>query len=1555
MCLTSEHALGHYVAVTAVSVPPGLRARAAALQNPHSHFPPDESQILSSSSLTDFSQKSGSYDAAKAKGGSRLYRMANTNTRSLWLKIQVLSPLLLMDMALPLMHPASLPRMTWDIVMLVVVLYVAVVTPLKISFPEATHLLILHVVDLVATACLSVDVIVNLRTAYISPIGELVRDSRLIASRYIRGMFLLDVAAAIPFNVILHKHDQVTPWLALLKLIPLLRLVRLMKGSGHVGSLLAMGRLIIFMLLVAHWACCFWHYLSEAIPEWPWMFTVRCTACSASLQYLMGFYSAFLLLLGDKPDTHNNLERAVVTGLLFLGALLYAVVVGSMSLLVASMFAAASRHRQRAAMLDDALRYRGVNEDVRDQVGEYFAYLAQFQHPGTDGVAFLQELPVGLYGDVMGTMFGPRLSRVQLFMHCERPFLWRLSQRLRLSLHMSGDIIYDVGSVGHDMYIIWKGAVALVDQDGGMIALLCDGDHFGERGVMAASAPRPHKAVALKPSDVMVLSRWDIQDAMKDFPESAALVKYRARTRLEDHETHGNSLWVFLAAWEQILAQQADATGFMAADGSTVLKSPAVLRRRQRQQAATMAMVATADVQQQATSCQFTLPPNRVNGSGCDVSVRAFGGSRYRGPIAEALDVVPASFVTTYRSISATTEAASAVVVAAAGVAGSLAVAAAQAKPTSRGIRGAISGLGARVTNLMRRNNGRGQKGEENNVAANEFTEREEDYPCNLAASPALSMRTSSCAVLQALVMQGQTLTAAQRRMVAAPSTQSSSGADGMQQGQQDSSNKSMQCSRAGGSLDDMWPGGLRPARPHAMLPGTMQPLPPSAAASSSSKLTRQRSLQFHPLWVESMRLEEFSDDGSGGNEADTKPSPKRRQHGEVCRPTSCQHGRQRHGRLTGGALPMRPSLTMSQQQADMVLNPGTSEIQKRSQTAPRNSCCLTPLPHQVQLRQAGVPDGMQEQQQQQAPSQQQLRRLPKEVLEAPVLPTLEEVWRRIQKAAGTGGASGNQGAGRHGLPKPSSSLQDLQIQRPLSLEKQLLRDEHGSLVLVNSAMPVPAESRYDSIDSRQPTADGFQSPFPPCQPPPRATSASTVQAASQPQVTQSSSGSTRQGSTASTFPKLLSQGYDEGMGAMLAPSQSLPPGALLHTRPIVGSAFATFAPPGLLSPMNCSPRNSATGFLPSVPLGRQLGSRSILELPGGGGVGGQPQSPPPNRLLRQSSRLLAHTTSFGRSRYPSHSTRQNRSSTGYTVTSVSGGGCSGVVSDGRTSRGGFVDSDGAVGSGGDGSDDGSWSSDSSDGGSRRLVVSLRSQLSQANARIILLETQIADMNRDPLKVPTVAAVVQREVRAALDKMGIVVNSRLSELIELLAQMSVRAENLSQVIAATDERLQHLEDEPGVAFHDLPKATAAAGAAGMSMGAAVTGAPTGGVGSGGGVGSSSGIGSGSGKLHQSSHQGIPLSTGLSREGILMARHSASGLPTAGGLAPLHLSAVESMSRGSLYFGDLESGSPEWHRSPTATVGAGAGGSGWQTGHGSKRGIGTRLGTILQGAPHQGIL
>ncbi len=66
-------------------------------------------------------------------------------------------------------------------------------------------------------------------------------------------------------------------------------------------------------------------------------------------------------------------------------------------------------------------------------------------------MAYLAELPPGLHAATMAALFGARLRAVPLLAGCERPFLDRLAGRLRLSLVMGGDTVYDIGAVGHDM------------------------------------------------------------------------------------------------------------------------------------------------------------------------------------------------------------------------------------------------------------------------------------------------------------------------------------------------------------------------------------------------------------------------------------------------------------------------------------------------------------------------------------------------------------------------------------------------------------------------------------------------------------------------------------------------------------------------------------------------------------------------------------------------------------------------------------------------------------------------------------------------------------------------------------------------------------------------------------------------------------------------------------------------------------------------------------------------------------------------------------------------
>ncbi len=46
------------------------------------------------------------------------------------------------------------------------------------------------------------DIILNFRTTFVSKSGQVIYDSKLIAVNYIKGWFLLDLLAAIPFDLL---------------------------------------------------------------------------------------------------------------------------------------------------------------------------------------------------------------------------------------------------------------------------------------------------------------------------------------------------------------------------------------------------------------------------------------------------------------------------------------------------------------------------------------------------------------------------------------------------------------------------------------------------------------------------------------------------------------------------------------------------------------------------------------------------------------------------------------------------------------------------------------------------------------------------------------------------------------------------------------------------------------------------------------------------------------------------------------------------------------------------------------------------------------------------------------------------------------------------------------------------------------------------------------------------------------------------------------------------------------------------------------------------------
>lgn len=110
-------------------------------------------------------------------------------------------------------------KAVWDWVILLLVIYTAIFTPYSAAFllsdeEEAAMQRCgyscspLNVVDLIVDIMFVVDIVINFRTTYVNSNDEVVSQPGRIAVHYFKGWFLIDMVAAIPFDLLIYRSGE---------------------------------------------------------------------------------------------------------------------------------------------------------------------------------------------------------------------------------------------------------------------------------------------------------------------------------------------------------------------------------------------------------------------------------------------------------------------------------------------------------------------------------------------------------------------------------------------------------------------------------------------------------------------------------------------------------------------------------------------------------------------------------------------------------------------------------------------------------------------------------------------------------------------------------------------------------------------------------------------------------------------------------------------------------------------------------------------------------------------------------------------------------------------------------------------------------------------------------------------------------------------------------------------------------------------------------------------------------------------------------------------------
>lgn len=110
-------------------------------------------------------------------------------------------------------------KAVWDWLILLLVIYTAVFTPYSAAFLLSDQdesqrgscgytCSPLTVVDLIVDIMFVVDIVINFRTTYVNTNDEVVSHPRRIAVHYFKGWFLIDMVAAIPFDLLIFRSGS---------------------------------------------------------------------------------------------------------------------------------------------------------------------------------------------------------------------------------------------------------------------------------------------------------------------------------------------------------------------------------------------------------------------------------------------------------------------------------------------------------------------------------------------------------------------------------------------------------------------------------------------------------------------------------------------------------------------------------------------------------------------------------------------------------------------------------------------------------------------------------------------------------------------------------------------------------------------------------------------------------------------------------------------------------------------------------------------------------------------------------------------------------------------------------------------------------------------------------------------------------------------------------------------------------------------------------------------------------------------------------------------------
>ncbi|XP_076094597.1 voltage-gated inwardly rectifying potassium channel KCNH6-like isoform X5 [Mytilus galloprovincialis] len=444
-------------------------------------------------------------------------------------------------------------KAVWDWIILLLVIYTAIFTPYVAAFllseekrnkdqsVQERYSDPLTIIDLIVDIMFIVDILINFRTTYVNKNDEVVSHPGKIAVHYFKGWFLIDVVAAIPFDLLLFgsETDETTTLIGLLKTARLLRLVRVARKLdrySEYGAAVLMLLMAIFAL-IAHWLACIWYAIGNVerphleSPKIGWLdelaeqthqYYVNDTGGpTIKSKYVTALYFTFSSLTSvgfGNVSPNTNSEKIFSIIIMLIGSLMYASIFGNVSAIIQRLYSGTSRYHIQMIRIKEFIRFHQIPNPLRQRLEEYFQHAWSYTN-GIDMNMVLKSFPECLQADICLHLNKNLISNCPAFKGASPGCLRALSMKFKTTHVPPGDTLVHRGDVLTAMYFISRGSIEILREDI-VVAILGKDDVFGENICRHKNVGKSSCNVrALTYCDLHKIHRDDLLEILDMYPE----------------------------------------------------------------------------------------------------------------------------------------------------------------------------------------------------------------------------------------------------------------------------------------------------------------------------------------------------------------------------------------------------------------------------------------------------------------------------------------------------------------------------------------------------------------------------------------------------------------------------------------------------------------------------------------------------------------------------------------------------------------------------------------------------------------------------------------------------------------------------------------------------------------------------------------------------------------------------------------------------------------------------------------------------------------------------